>query len=167
MPHFFVPWEHKVIYLLPLLITPSPLFLGLYLTPCISFPVFTLSPLSWPYSLNLYFTLFLFYPLIFTLSPLSWPYSLNPLFHFISILPPYLYLIPFVLTLLLRHLLHFIFILPPYLYHTPCISLTPWPTYLYPLFFKSLLFDWPSGPITNPLSLTVFEWKVVILLRHA
>jgi hypothetical protein len=35
------------------------------------------------------------------------------------------------------------------------------------LFFKSFLFDWPSEPITNCPSLTIFEWKVVILLGHA
>ncbi len=166
MPHFFFLQEYKVIYLLPLLITPSPLFLRLYLTPCTSFPIFTLFPLFWPYSLKLYFILSLFYPLIFTLSPLSWPYSLNLYFTLSLFYPPIFTLSP----LSWPYSLDLYFTLSLF-YHPIFIIL-----HVFPLLLDLRIFTLCSLNLSSlighqdpsqTLSLTVFEWKVVILLRHA
>jgi hypothetical protein len=53
----------------------------------------------------------------------------------------------------------------PYLHLTPCLYFSLF--LLYPFIFIILLFDLPLEPTTYPPSLTVLEWKVTILLRHA
>jgi hypothetical protein len=138
--HIFFPSKIKsyfsitiVVYSLSLI--PWALLYSLCFTPCLHFIPLVLTILPRPllhfiFILSLYLYLI---PFVFTLLP--------NLYFTLSLFYPLFYFIPLVLTLLPRPLLLFIFILPTYLYHTPCISLIPWPMYLFLLFFKSLLFD--------------------------